>query len=486
MSDKETFMRRLIYRRLVIVVAALLGGCNSSFDPNPLDPWVEREPASWQLQEEATVHTRQTLLGTFPDAAGAALDPDAGVEDYVRLALERHPAIRAAEHKVRRLTQRIAQAQSLDDPMLRIGAGEMAQTAAGQAEVMTSVSQKLPLPDKLATRGRIASQAAAIASAELAALRLEVAADTRRAFWSYYFAARGMEVLTEDHTLLTQFKQIAESKYKAGTASQQDVLRASVELSNLANERLKLEQQQASARSMLNRQLDRPVNADLPKPKAVELQNIALQINRLLVAAASANPELHEIHERIEEFRQRLKLARLNRWPDLTVSFNYTAIENGGLAPSETGDDQWWLGLGVNVPIWTQKLDAAEHEARAGIFEAVADLTSRHNSVAFRVHDALVKVETQQRMVLLFRDVIIPQAQQTVEVSQSSYRAGKIDFLTIVDNWRKLLDFKMMYHHSLAQFEQDFAQLQQDVGRDLERQPTGVQHRGELQPEITP
>jgi len=59
-----------------------------------------------------------------------------------------------------------------------------------------------------------------------------------------------------------------------------------------------------------------------------------------------------------------------------------------------------------------------------------------------------------------------------VRVSKSSYRAGKVDFLTIVDNWRKLLEFELMYHLSVSQLEQHFAELQRVVGRDLVRQPT--------------
>ena len=136
---------------------------------------------------------------------------------------------------------------------------------------------------------------------------------------------------------------------------------------------------------------------------------------------------------------------------------------------SATGDDQWWLGFGVNMPIWLEKRDAAEREALKSMFQGIAELTEESNDVAFRVHDALVKVETQQRQVVLFRDVIIPQARQTVEASDSGYRTGKTDFLTLVDNWRNLLDFQLLYHQSLAQLEKDFADLQRVVGRDLVR-----------------
>lgn len=304
-------------------------------------------------------------------------------------------------------------------------------------------------------------------------------ADTRRAFWSYYFTARGMEVIKTDRKLLAQFRQIAESKYKAGTATQQDVLLASVELSNLDNELFVLRQRRTTSIAMLNSLLDRPIDTPVPEPKLAALNDISLRLDRLLDEAADVNPELGKIRQRIEAFRQRLELARLQRWPDLTASIDYKAVSHDGLAPMATGEDQWWLGFGINLPIWTKKLDAAEREARQGIFEGIADLTNQRNHVAFRVQDALVKVDTQQRLVLLFRDVIVPQVTQTVEVSESGYRSGKEDFLTLFENWRKLLDFELMYHQSLSQLEQNFAELQQVVGRDLARQSKSVHDEGE-------
>ena len=76
------------------------------------------------------------------DAASAraepeiALDASAGAEDYVRLALARNPAIRAAERRVDRLRERVAQAESLPDPRLHVAPiGEMAETAAAASTI---------------------------------------------------------------------------------------------------------------------------------------------------------------------------------------------------------------------------------------------------------------------------------------------------------------------------------------------------------------
>lgn len=471
-----TRMHQIMTGATALMVAMLITGCASPLDDQRYGDWQHGDPDQWRGAEGAPAHGRSTLrtrlaeTGTNAARDTANLASNAGLEQYVREALRRNPSIRAAERRVERLGARVPQLTSLNDPMFQVAPfGEMAETAAGEVALMTGVSQKLPFPGKLETRGRIAEQDVAMALTDLRQTRLRIVAETRRAYWSYYFTTRALETTRESRSLLSKLKQVAEVEYKAGNRSQPDVLRASTELSSVDSELITLAQRQATARSMLNQLMDRPMDAELPEPSVIELDRISLGLEELLADAARGNPAIAKVHQRIEQYRQKQKLARLDRWPDLTISANYNAVDDQGLAPSANGDDQWWFGFGVNLPIWTGKHEAAEREALQGMLEGVAELTAEQNRIAFQVQEAYLKVQAQQKLVKLFRDTIVPQARQTVEASQSGYRAGSVDFLTLMDNWRKLLNFELMAHRALAEMEQAVAQLQRVVGRDIPR-----------------
>jgi len=461
-------MRKAI-RVCPIVALLFAAGCASHVDDGTMDQWLgpiraSRSASTHSLADEYDA----TSSSDARDRVG--ISENSGSEDYVRLALERNPGIAAAEQKVLRLSQRVPQVTSLDDPMLTVTPiGEMAETAAGQVGEMNSISQKLPFPGKLDARGRIATQDAAMAAAQLDQIRLQVIADTRRAYWSYYYSTRAISITRENRGLLAQFQEIAESKFKTGTATEQDVLRASVELSNLDNDLLTLGQHRDTAVAMLNSLLDRSVSAPLPPPRSAELDQLDVQLDQLLASAVENNPELRSIHERIEGERQKLRLAQLNRWPDLTVGAAYNFVNDSGISKVANGKDQWWFSFGINIPIWFNKLNAGEREAHAGIMEALGDLRNTNNRVAFRVEDAMTRVQTQQRQAKLFRDVIIPEARETLDASSAGYRAGKLEFLSLVDNWREIIDFELMYQQSLSQLEQSVADLEQIVGHDLPR-----------------
>ncbi len=468
MTMLKTILRQKLPHALVGSLGVALVGCAPSPFTGSYIERAENDLGELRARDRALLERAERLV----PMAGANVDPLEAIdaEDFVQLALNQNPSLRAAQQRILRLEERIPQVTSLTDPMLLIApAGEMAQTAAGQVSVMTGVSQKFPFPGKLDTRGRVAAQDVEIARQDYERVRLGVIADTRRSYWSLYYAVRAIEVTTQSRDLLSQLREVAQAKYRVGTATQEAVLRASVELNNLSNELITLEQRRATAAAMLNMLIDRPVNAPLADPTPIELVRFEARLEDLLASAEQSNPAIQAIRERIGRFREQRELARLNRYPDLTVSASYNLVNDSGLSGVSNGDDQWWFGFGINIPIWQDRLSAAEREATRGILETAGMLAGEQNRIAFRVQDAFVKVDTQQRQAVLLRDVIVPEAQQTVEASLSGYRGGDVDFLTLVDNWRKFLDFQLMYQANLAELERSFAELQESVGHDLAR-----------------
>ncbi len=448
-----------------------LDGPLTTFAIHDLDQVTASELDVLKRAQPETTRDRRESVAALPQAPT--------VEDYVQLALSRNLAIVAAQERVLRTRERIAQVTSLDDPMLSIAPfGDMAETAAGSVAVMTSLSQRLPYPGKLDVRGRIVEQDVAIAEQDLERIRLGVIADTRRAYWNLYYSVRAIEVTERNRDLLNRVREVVSAKLRTGATSQESALRVSVELNNLENELITLRQNRITAAAMLNSLIDQPVETALADPGSIQLSQLDLQLDSLLAAAESSSPELQSVREQIARFREQREQARLNRFPDFTVGVTYNLVNDHGLSMAANGQDQWWFSFGANLPIWTSRLDAAEREATRGLVETAARLGNERNRIAFRVQDALTRVQTQQRQVILLRDVIVPEAEKTVEASLSGYRAGNVGFLNLIDNWRKLLSFQLMYESSLASLERSVAELEQVVGQDVQRDAAG--------PEIKP
>ena len=254
----------------LLAALALGAGCQGDWD-------LHRMPPGASAQATPTAPTHATAPPAKVNSGAAVVLPaEPTADDYVALALQRNRALRAAEARVRRLQARIGQVTALPDPRGRVApVGEMAETAAGQVGTMLGLSQTFPTPGKLRTRGRIAARDVAAAREDLRRTRLRVVADVRRAYWSWYAAVRSLEVTRQSRRLLENIGEVARAKYKAGTAGQQDVLRASVALQNVDSELITLAQQRDSARAMLRRLANLPGGAPAggwPDPPVVPLR----------------------------------------------------------------------------------------------------------------------------------------------------------------------------------------------------------------------
>ena len=89
------------------------------------------------------------------------------------------------------------------------------------------------------------------------------------------------------------------------------------------------------------------------------------------------------------------------------------------------------------------------------------------NAVRLAVQEAYVRVRAAQERAVLLRTTILPQSQQTFEVSRAAYQTERVDFQALIDSERTLLDARLDYFHALSDFSQALADLERAVGDDL-------------------
>src|ERR1019366_6791176 len=129
---------------------------------------------SQQVQVPITVQAPAT--GTTTQPAGPS---PVGLEDLVREALLKNPAVQSASHTVEAQRRRVPQAKALPDPMVGIGwAGNITpfsvQSGDPSSYRAVTASQQLLYPGKLKLRGEIASKEVDAASSDYEAIRRRV------------------------------------------------------------------------------------------------------------------------------------------------------------------------------------------------------------------------------------------------------------------------------------------------------------------------
>ncbi len=443
--------------------------------------------ASYELRQSSTA----SQYASVPKVASTTTAPvskppnvvieDGTLASLIATALERNPDILGAIDTARSVASRIPQATSLMDPTLMTKTlPEPTRTAEGDNYFVLGVQQKLPVPEKLDRRGRAALAETRMAIETLEQTRLRVIGDVKRAYFQLFAIDQAVSITRENQTLLRDLIEVARGQLVAGKRQQEDVLRAQVESSNLESQLVELDQRRTTTVALINSILDRPPMTQVPSLSDYDIRRMSMRLERLLTHAYQRNPELQRIERQIERDEHSLRLARLEYWPDFTVGFEWMQMDpraayrpavnpQTGMRPrvsqlSEEGTDNWAITVGVNLPVWFERIEAGIREARERLSASRRQHQAAKNRITYQVEDALARINSQQKIADLYATAIIPQAEQAYQVSREGYITGTSDFQFVIDNWQKWLFFRLQYYRALGDLERSVADLEQAVG----------------------
>lgn len=387
------------------------------------------------------------------------------VGEYLAVALAQNPAIQAARHQVAAMAYRVPQAASLQDPMLNVTAfAEPVQTAAGAQRLSLGMTQKFPWRGKLATAAAMAEAETTAARARLAAAELDVVAQVKRAYYELYFVQTALRITTQDRQLLEDLTGVAESRYRTGDVSQQDVLRSQLEVSNLDRDLIQLRQELISAQARLATLMHASPETPVRTLEELPPEQIPADLELLYQQAIHARPELHAQLAQTMRNRRNVQLAELAYYPDPMLGVTWIGTEASGLSMVANGRDPVLVGVGLNLPIYRKRLAAGVREAEAQVLAGARQYDALRDTTMQEVKDLFTRAKSQQEMADLFRAEILPRAEQTFRVSIRAYQVGDVSFLQLIDNWRQLLRFQLALHRVETQLRQTIATLERTVG----------------------
>ena len=146
------------------------------------------------------------------------------------------------------------------------------------------------------------------------------------------------------------------------------------------------------------------------------------------------------------------------------------------MGASDSGKDPVIAKVSMNVPIWYRKYEAAEREAQARLRSARRAVEDRGATLTAELKLTLFKFRDAERKINLYRDTLVPKAEQSLRATETAYKGGKMDFLNLIDAQRALLAFRLAQERALADRAQRLAELEMVVGGE----PWGVDEDAEL------
>lgn len=451
-------------------------------------------PGTGHAQTGRLTATRDAASIAHPAAGTIAMPPrdrrdTTELGALVAAALAANPAVRAARARVEAARARVGPAGLRPDPALTVGLRDFPLSRPGFYDdftmKMVGVSQTIPYPGKLGLQRRLAERDVEAAGAAASAVSLQIARDVRAAAYEIAFIDRALDVVARNRNVLVDLIKVTEARYAVGTAGQQDVLRARVEASRLAEQAVTLTEQRRAALAQLNAALNRPGDAPVP-PQTIpaRIARAAVADSAVHVRFASAalgaraadsplpplaelqatavreSPVLREHEAMIAAQAARVALARKDERPDVDVSLEYG--QRAGYRDLVTAT--------VSIPLRLQKgrkQDQLVIAARGDLTALEAEHDARRNAIRADVARLDAELERQRAQLALYKASIIPQGRASLTSALASYQVGRVEFLTLLDNQSTLFTYETEYFRVLTDFAKTLAELERVVGQEI-------------------
>lgn len=392
------------------------------------------------------------LAVSAASAQQVRLAPDDPAADrLVAEALGKAPEIDADRAMLEAAQRRVEPARTLPDPSASFvyqNDGRSLSLGAAQGSFAgLMLSQPLPWPGKLALAGKAAaSEAREIEVGALDRTALTIEARVRNA-WYELLLARAIDHLVEERRgTARQIEETTRDRYVAGLAVQQDVLRAQIELARIDEMKAAQRAVIAGRLAELNRLLGRPQDAALDAPAELPPVVPIPEAATVIASAIARNPEAAAARQGIETGNLRVQIAKKNFLPDFVVSGGSMYRGNFAMGP------MWQAGVGISLPVWSnkrQRNQLAEAQARVAGQTAQTEVIGRE--LELRTRQRIAQLEAANDVAVLYRETIVPLDQLSYESALTSYRGGKVPFITVFDAVNVLYSDRASYLGRLAE-----------------------------------
>ena len=392
---------------------------------------IQSQPHHWQAVR--TLCLMLPVIFLLQVASAEEMTP-LTLSDAEQLALGNDPVIAANVARSEALdADAVADAQ-LPDPKFRTGLYNVPLDDFDLQRVPTTqlrlgVQQRFPRGNTLEYKS-LKTQAEAQTARRKAALEQQkILRDVRKTYLDTYYQVEVAHIIRSSRQLFESLTEITEVQYASGGSSQQDVLRAELELSRLDDRITQVQAKEDAARARLSRWLGQaawqPLAATLPEmPEPPDDKQIIDQLEQ--------HPEIRLQAAKIETHQQAVAIAKEQYKPGWTVGAEYRKRFGDNPDGSDRADMAAVM-LAVDLPFFTEKrqdqrLKASQKRAAAASLDRVNSRRTLRERLA---RDKANRQRLSERLQR-YEDRLLKEAEENANAALQAYQSGTTDFTALM------------------------------------------------------
>lgn len=387
------------------------------------------------------------------------------LEQFTAEALGNNPELRILRQGVAVAKGGVTTAQTYSNPEFTFAPGVKRVREAGSSTTqfhgVFELTQLFKFPGKRALEIAVARRGVRAREIALEALRFQLAAQVRRAFYESLAAKKTLEVRGEEVDSAKTFATSTQKRVESGFAGDFETIKSQADLIAARKAQREAEGRLATARVGLNMLLGR--SPETPLEISGTLESVAPRgsLTDFTALALARNPALLAQTTEAERVGLNLRLTRFGNRPDFAVgpSVEYTDTEQ-----------IYGLSATIALPFWDRKkgeLETATAEQR----RVLAEIEKLRSEIRGEVAKAAQNLQLAKEQLALYSPEFLDRLKGFVRQAEQSYAQSATTLIIYLDAKRTYFDTLTDYYEALGNVAQRRADLDSAVGVPLELTP---------------
>lgn len=427
-------------------------------------------------------------LCTIPLNASAQTDTlRLSREDCIKIALNQNPSIKVADLEVKKMDYSkkenignlfpaidfsLSYQRSIELQSIKMNMGGQSNTIKMGTDNNwnTGFSASMPLINASLWKSINISDTQILASLEQArGSRIELVNNLNKAYYALLLAIDSRNVIRSNYDIAKINAEIFQKQFEQGTASEYDVLRSSVQVTNIEPELLQADIAIRQCQLQLKVLMGIDTNVEVyPNVRLEDMQRDMYGLPEGFNKDLNQNTTLRELDINKKLLEQNVSLRKLAWLPTLGVQFNinWNAMSNGNALRRQTFNPYSNVALALNLPIFSggKKLFALR-QAQVQLTELKFQRENLVNSLNMQVDLAVDNINRQVRQIAASEQGM-RQAEKAYQIMQKSFEIGAASYLNLRDSELANTSARLAYLQAIYNYLVSTSELDALLGKE--------------------
>jgi len=364
-------------------------------------------------------------------------------------ALTNNPEVIASLKEIEATEGQILQAGRLENAELSLEANEIPSgfDFGDTGELDLNFNQPIEFFGKRSTRVEFAEYQKRRAELNYERVKKLIASQVKKVYYSGLLLSQLVESIQSNINLLNDFLAQVTDRYRAGTSSYLDVIRAKVEILRLKNDLFDAMRNYQQVKGQLKILLGKDNGTEYELTNVLYYQSQNINGDTVINFYSSQSNFLRITEIQVEQNKSLLSLAEKNSLPD----FNFElAFQNRQPIPGNGFDQFLGLNVGVSLPMfYSSGVEGDIQEAEANLSISDIRLQYAKARVSQSIRTAFNNLSFAEEQLILFDTSILSEIEEEMRAGITAYQNGQVDMLNLLDIYRTHRATKIEYSRTV-------------------------------------